>query len=505
MRRLALAPASPPPSRLDLVRTELRGMDLPAALARFELTAFDRALKTTASLCPDCVAHVPAIVYTRGGRVLARKRCDAHGLSDAVLENDERYYFLSNKDACGRRFADDRVWDIPAFEAPGVGACCGEGETCGPPTGTDQSTNKTCTVLVEVTDACNLACPVCYSDAKGERKMPLATFQTYLARLVEQKGGLDSVQLTGGEAMLHPEVWEMIAWLHAEPRVKKIYLPTNGILLARPEVADRIARFAPKLMVLLQFDGRDATDRALRDATPGRVRERVVALLAERGVPMQLTMTVVGGVNDDEVGWVVDTAVRHHHVKVVAIQPATYSGRHDVARDPMKRATLSDVVKAVLAQARVRATERDFVPIPCSHPNCGWITLFFRRFGLVHNLVRHVDVKRATREAAYKTLLSTDELRGVVGQGKGPGAGPAKRALAWAGKKLVRSTDVFTIAVKPFMDVYTYDQDRVANCCHHLMTTRGEATSFCEYNAMLRTGDGWDHFPRLAPASGQGA
>jgi hypothetical protein len=108
--------------------------------------------------------------------------------------------------------------------------------------------------------------------------------------------------------------------------------------------------------------------------------------------------------------------------------------------------------------------------------------------------VRHVDVARATREAAYKTLLSTDELRGVMA---GSGARPAQRAIAWLGKKLVRSTDVFTVAVKPFMDVHTYDQDRVANCCHHLMTTRGEATSFCEYNALLRTGDPWERLPRL--------
>ena len=210
LRRLALAPSSPPPSRLDVVRAELRGLDEAAAVARFDLRGHDRALKTTASLCAACATHVPALVYARGGRVFARKRCDAHGLSDAVLENDEHYYFLSNKDAVGRRFAEDRVWDIPAYEVPGAGACCGDGETCGTSAGTDQSTNKTCTVLVEVTDACNLACPVCYSDAKGERKMPLASFKQYLARLVEQKGGLDSVQLTGGEALLHPEVWEMM-------------------------------------------------------------------------------------------------------------------------------------------------------------------------------------------------------------------------------------------------------------------------------------------------------
>jgi uncharacterized radical SAM superfamily Fe-S cluster-containing enzyme len=485
IRRLALAPSSPPPRRLDVLSSELRALDEKGALDRFDVRSYERVLKTTISLCPECNAHVPAVVYTRGGQVLARKRCETHGLSDALLESDESFYYLSNKDGCGRRFAEDRVWDIPPYDAPGMAACCGEGETCAPATGTDQSANKTCTVLVEVTDACNLACPVCYSDAKGDRRMPLATFKGYLGRLLDQKGALDSVQLTGGEALLHPEVWEMVAWLHAEPRVKKIYLPTNGILLSRPENVDRLAPFASKLMVLLQFDGRDATDRTLRDATPGRARERVIELLSSRGVPMQLTMTIVAGVNDGEIGWVIDTALRHEHVKVVALQPATYSGRHDVARDPMRRTTLSDVVRGVVAQAHLRVREADFVPIPCSHPNCGWITLFFRRFGLVHNLIRHVDVPRATREAAYKTLLSTDELRGIV---------------SWVGKRLVRPTDVFTVAVKPFMDVHTYDQDRIANCCHHLMSTRGEATSFCEYNALLRTTDPWEHFPRLRDA-----
>jgi len=61
----------------------------------------------------------------------------------------------------------------------------------------DQTTNKSCTILVEVTNACNLACPVCYSDARGDRKMPFALFKDYILRLIERKGILDSVQSHG--------------------------------------------------------------------------------------------------------------------------------------------------------------------------------------------------------------------------------------------------------------------------------------------------------------------
>ena len=180
------------------------------------------------------------------------------------------------------------------------------------------------------------------------------------------------------------------------------------------------------------------------------------------------------------------------------MQPATYSGRYDLPPDATERLTLSDVIKAISAQASARVSERDFVPIPCSHPNCGWITLFLRRFGLVHNVVKYIDLPKIVDRVSYRTLLSTNELRSAVSEQDGFSL---KRAIASLGKRLIRSEDMFTVGVKPFMDRYTYDQDRIANCCHHLMDTKGQATSFCEYNARLRQTpaevDGWSRFPTL--------
>jgi uncharacterized radical SAM superfamily Fe-S cluster-containing enzyme len=69
------------------------------------------------------------------------------------------------------------------------------------------------------------------------------------------------------------------------------------------------------------------------------------------------------------------------------------------------------------------------------------------------------------------------------------------RVGLWAGRKLVRSTDVFAIAIKPFMDRFNYDQDRISSCCHHLLDTKGNPVSFCEYNALIRQRDSWDTFP----------
>ena len=73
--------------------------------------------------------------------------------------------------------------------------------------------------------------------------------------------------------------------------------------------------------------------------------------------------------------------------------------------------------------------------------------------------------------------------RGAVGAGP---AGALKGLAARLGKKLIRSSDIFAVAIKPFMDRFTYDQDRVANCCHHILDAEGRPVSFCEYNARLR-------------------
>jgi tetraether lipid synthase len=485
-----------PAMTLSAIRRHLLQMDDCATRLAFELTASDRLLKTTASLCPVCLAYTPAAVFVRGGRVLMAKRCDAHGLSLALLENDDSFYFLSNKDRSGRRFADDRVIEIREYAG---GGCCGSsGSGCAdaaqsaflPFTG--QLTNKSCTVLVEVTDACNLACPVCYSDAKGDRKMPLQKFREYILRLIEQKGGLDSVQLTGGEALLHPEFLEFVSFLHAQSGVKKIYLPTNGLLLASGDMAARLAPYRDKLMVLLQYDGETAAaNRALRDADPSSARQLVLARLREHRIPMQLTMTLTHGVNEEQVGDVVRRGLENENVKVIALQPVTYSGRYDLAPDPMMRLTLSDMVRAVVNQIDPRIDASAFAPIPCSHPNCGWITLFVRRFGFVANIMKHIDLPAIMDQVAYKTLLSSGELRAAVSQSKKPSL------LARIAKRLIRSSDVFTIAIKPFMDRFNYDQDRVSNCCHHLLDTEGRPVSFCEYNALVRPRDSWAAFPQI--------
>lgn len=486
-------------ARLESLAAPLRLLEPAEAVARFGLPPEAQLLKTTLSLCAECLVHVPAAVYDQQGRVFMRKICEAHGAASVLLENDARYYRLSNKDRWGRAYVTDRTENVPEF----AGGCCAPGESCGTAApdawtydSTDQRSNKTCTVLIEITDACNLACRVCYADSKGDRVLSLEGFREHVTLLLDEKGTLDSVQLIGGEPTIHPQFWEMLAWLHGEPRVSKVYIATNGIALEKPGVAEKLHPFRDKTLVLLQFDGLEAkTNKALRQANPEKVRMRLLARLDRLGVPMQLTMTLARGVSEREIAWVVSQGVKHRNVRLVAMLPAFFSGRFDIDHDPLDRITLSDVVKGVAAGLAGKSREQDFLPIPCSHPNCGWVTLFARRFGLFANIARHVDLNAVMNDVAYKTVLDQREMQDIIGTRREHWL---RRFAARLARKLVRPRDVFGVVVKPFMDRYSYDQDRVSACCHHVLDTHGRLESFCEYNARHRAGDSWERLPQLA-------
>jgi uncharacterized radical SAM superfamily Fe-S cluster-containing enzyme len=491
------AGAQPFEERLEQIGVPLRSLSEAQVRQRFGLHDDDVLIKTTISLCPDCTAHVPAAVVHRGRRVWLAKLCERHGGSAAVIENDPAYYRVSSKDRWGRIYTDSSRLDIPEFKA----SCCGPGQSCGPSNApaanqdfSDQKGNKTCTVLVEITDACNLACRVCYSDSKGDRILPVEDFKRHVLTLARQKGRLDSVQITGGEASLHPQFHDIIVWLCAQEAVGKVYLPTNGLLFDKPGFVERLAPLRERILVLLQFDGRDdGANAPLRKVKPQKVRERLISKLDRAGIAMQLTMTLSRGISEADVAWVVQQGLSHRNVRLVAMQPAFFSGRYELDAQTADRLTLSDCVKGVVAGMGGKAVESDFMPIPCSHPNCGWVTLFARRFGVVRNIARNVDINAVMNDVAYRTLLTKDEMQGVVGT---RGSWLA-RLVARVGRKLIRPQDVFGIAIKPFMDRHNYDQDRISNCCHHILTTEGDPVSFCEYNARLRHTDSWAKFPRI--------
>ena len=484
------------------IRSFLLMMDEDAARVYFCSGNDDVLLKSTISVCNSCLQFCAALVFQRDKKVWITARCSAHGHATSLIENDSDFYRLSNKDCSGVRYNNERVFNIPEYSS-----CCGGKPSCGSvkpaPVSKaighhDQSANKSCTVLLEVTNACNLACRVCYADAKGDRILSVDEIRVFISDLIREKGFLDSVQITGGEATIHPDFWEIVAWLYAQDGVGKIYMPTNGVEFSKPEIASRLRQYRDKILVLLQYDGSSTeTNMALRRADTLRARERSIRTLDSLGVCMQLTMTIAQDISEEQISWVVAQGLKHRHVRLVGMLPTFYSGRYELPIDDKCRPTLSTVVKAIANGMPKQVTSADFVPIPCSHPNCGWTTLFARRFGLLFNITQRIDLESVMNEVAYRTILDKDEIHSVIGNGNSSWLG---RLLTYIGRALIRPRDVFGVAIKPFMDRYNFDYDRVANCCHHILNTRGELVSFCEYNTLLREADVWASKQKLTGA-----
>jgi len=293
----------------------------------------------------------------------------------------------------------------------------------------------------------------------------------------------------------------------------KVCINSNGIKLARRAFAQRLASCmerhpAGELFVYLQFDGfESSTHETLRGRSDLlEIKHAALENCEVLGISVHPVMTLTRGVNDHEVGDFVRLAVDNPVLKNVVIQPAMYSGRYE---QPLhqNRITLAETVRLICEQFGVFSAD-DFGPIPCSDPNCFGMAVALRtRKGLLPisryfpayeewggddaaQLIDHfsdtIDGPNAFNEAIrwitsderigdLLHALDDDEVDGLID------------ALAEAQAGGGRFWDLLlTISIKPFMDASTYDQDRIDQCCVHILDNAGNPVSFCEYNAIRR-------------------
>src|SRR5260370_31407406 len=152
---------------------------------------------------------------------------------------------------------------------------------------------------------------------------------------------------------------------------------TNGKRIAKDDhFLERLNEVRPS--IYFQFDGFDSnTYRILRNE-PNILEEKIRALdrLAEIGLSVTLVPAIERGVNEHEVGKIIDFAIGHPAVRGVNFQPAFHAGRH-IAHDPMTRLTIPDVLKLIEAQTGGKFRVSDFTPVPCCFPHCNSLTYPF--------------------------------------------------------------------------------------------------------------------------------
>jgi uncharacterized radical SAM superfamily Fe-S cluster-containing enzyme len=446
-------------------------------------------IKSTTSLCPDCLAKIPADVYERDERVYMDKECPDHGRFTALLSSNTAHYYVADPDV------------------ESLVCCCGPAQHCG-----DQVENHSCNMLIEITQSCNLTCPTCYAGSSPENKqfMSVADFTSTIDGLLEKgKGDSDLIQLSGGEPTIHPQFFEIVE-IALEKGINQVYVNTNAIKLAKREFAERLASYGERVSVYLQFDGfKPATYELLRGRDLLETKIKAADHCEELGINTVPTITLTREINDDEVGKFIQWASsRPNSVRKVMIQPAMYSGRYDNPR-VVERLTVADVAGLIADQTDGLYCDDDFTPIPCSDPNCFSLAVAMRTpdglMPISRYLPRYAEWANAANQEMMAAVADTFDSAGsfadLLGQVMASDSlvklddAALDRLLdmiqnlpqdAIGGYDPANWNGMFAIGIKPFMDAWSYDQDRIDKCCVHIISADGTPVSFCEYNAINR-------------------
>lgn len=440
----------------------------------------------TTSLCETCLKLVPAKILIEGEDVFYQKRCTEHGVQKTLISTDATYW-KSCKDYL-------KPGDRPL--APQTTTERGCPYDCGLCPDHEQ---HSCLAILEVNEACNLTCPVCFADSSVKRTghRDLATIERMLDTLVESEGEPDLVQISGGEPTIHPQFFEILDAAKRRP-IRHLMINTNGIRIARePDFAARLATYMPRFEVYLQFDSlkRDALMN-LRGADLRSVRQQALEALETHNISTTLVVTLKKGVNDGEVADIIRHALEWRCVRGVTLQPVQDAGRNDGFDPKRHRVLLSDVRREV-AKAGVFALE-DMIPLPCN-PDAISIGYGLRNGKTVAPVTAMIP-RDILLDAAPNTVTFENfpELRRRMFDllSLSTAAADTSEKLAAvlcclpeaAVPQDIAYEHTFRVVIVQFMDRFNFDLGGVKRSCVHFVEPDGKIYPFDTFNTFYREG-----------------
>ena len=444
-------------------------------------------VELTNSVCSRCLRKVEAKVVAQGERVYLHKHCLEHGPERVLISTDYAYWRQCRgalkPGQLPLKFNTPTKWGCP-YDC----GLCPDHEQHG------------CLTLVEITDQCNMRCPVCYAGSGPERlaHRPLEHVTRMLDAVVANEGRPDVVQISGGEPTLHPDFFTILDRARERP-IKHLMVNTNGIRIAQDEeFARRLAAYRPGFEVYLQFDSlSDDALVTLRGQPLAAIRRRAIERLNELDVSTTLVVTLQRGVNDHQIGELLAFALEQPCVRGVTFQPVQAAGRledYDPARD---RLTLSEVRSKILEQSPL-FSPADVIPVPC-HPDCIAMGYALKLGGTVTPLARLVDPK-ILLEGEGSTIIfeKHPELRERIfslfstSHSPDSSAGALRDLLCCVPKVQVPEEltyrNVFRVIIMQFLDAYNFDVRSVKKACVHIVHPDGRLIPFDTYNMFYRDG-----------------
>jgi 7,8-dihydro-6-hydroxymethylpterin dimethyltransferase len=504
--------------------------------------------RETDSLCPKCVreirkqildgerdlkaltrgkpGEVRATIVEENGQIKMKKRCEIHGDFEDVMSIDPAFLARIEKLYPGRDFL------APLTKLRDHGS-------------SSVKYGRGSVLTVDLTNRCNMMCDPCFMDANQVGYVHELSWEE-IAQILDDSLTIQprrqmSVQFSGGEPTLSPHFLRAITYAKNKGYFC-VQCATNGVLFAEdPELAKN-AKAAGLRLAYLQFDG--VTNAANSHRKVGNlfdVKLRAIENLHAAGIDVVLVVTVVGGVNSEQVGPIIDFAVANaDKITVVSFQPVSFTGRDEDVDDETRkrqRYTLSHLAHDVKKQTGRTEPLRDWFPLsamgPFSdltdtlmgersdwgalkcgcHPNCGIGTVLFvnKRTKEMVPLTEFLNLEQllldvqSITDAAQTRAVTMAELAVALLKNFHPAKAPkgftfyhlVKQFLSQTGNRGRRVGEfegdagefewrLLFVAGMWFQDLFNYDFRRTEMCIIPYGTQMGEI-SFCAYN----TGVGW--------------
>ncbi|MDC1142045.1 radical SAM protein [Planctomycetota bacterium] len=444
-------------------------------------------LELTRSLCPQCLKLVDAKIIVKDDAVYMDKLCLEHGKSRVLVATDVEYYLRSRQTV--------KPGTLPKkFNTAVERGCPWDCGLC------PDHEQHSCLTVVEITDRCNLTCPVCYagsSPTAGPHRS-LDHVKQMIDAIVANEGEPDVVQISGGEPTIHPQLFEILDYAKQQP-IRHLMINTNGIRLAEDrEFVARLAEYMPGFEVYFQWDSLQPEPYTqLRGANLLETKMKALDNLNEYNLSTTLVVTMKKGLNDHEVGAIVDFAAKQRCIRGVTLQPIQDAGRVENFNDT-QRLTVSEVRSNVLEQSSL-FTPKDIVPVPC-HPDCVAMAYAIKtpKSG-IRPISEFIDPALLLEESGNTIACERDpNIKEKVLNLFSTHHSPKSSAVSltsllcclpkFALPFKIGYDNMFRLIVMQFLDAYSFDVRSVKRSCVHIVHPDLRIIPFDTYNMFYRPG-----------------
>ena len=443
-------------------------------------------LAETQSVCPECLQRIPARRVLRGDRVFLQKTCPQHGVYEVCIwqgKPDYQQWTNYQPPASPTVFATE-VKDGCPFDC---GLC-------------PEHRQQTCCVLLEVTNKCNLQCPVCFAEASSDKRVEpdLAVIEDWY-RMLMNSGGPYNIQLSGGEPTLRDDLPEIIT-LGKKMGFEFFQVNTNGIRLATDKEFFTRLKAAGLNCVFLQFDGMyDSVYEKLRGKALLNSKKKVIEACGDQDIGVVLVPTLVPGVNDGQIGEILNFAIENMPiVRGVHFQPISYFGRYPKEPCDSDRITIPQVLREIEKQTDGRMKAIDFRPPGGEHAYCSFHGDFvLLADGKLKPLLPEagssccqtkptLETAKRSRQFVARQWSSAKQVSINSGQQ------PTKVAAGNLDSldEFLSRVNKYKLAVSGmvFQDAWTLDLERLQQCYIHVVSPDNRLIPFCAYNLTNRSG-----------------